>query len=317
MTATFLPERSAAPSTRRRLKGPILLATDGQPQSAGAFAAAVCISAGGTRRNGRTDKLPVRVVTICDSLPIMHPEMSAAVPTDFLGGRRTEMLANALAQVRYSVADTSNWRVDVLSGPPAPTIAVLAAELDASLVVMGIGKHDLVDRVFGTETALHLMQLSSVPVLAVPQNWIGIPRTVLIAVDFGPAGLRAAQTAMHIVASGATVCFAHVSATNAMPDHGRRLAENYRNNLDAEFDRFVKAVGVPNDVTVTRTRLFGDSAGALLTWANKNRVDMIVTGTHGVSALARLLVSGVARKLARGAHCAVLVAPAASALAPA
>jgi hypothetical protein len=46
---------------------------------------------------------------------------------------------------------------------------------------MGLGKHDLYERVFGSETALRVMQQSRVPVLAVPQNWIGIPRTLLVA----------------------------------------------------------------------------------------------------------------------------------------
>jgi universal stress protein E len=307
MSTISLPERSpVTTAARKRLKGPILLATDGTAQSTGAFAAAVCI-ASGTGTTKRAGKLQVHVVTVCvDALPIVAP----GVPHEPVGGHRAEMLDSALAQIRYNVADTSNWRVDVLSGPPAPTVAAAAAETNSSLVVMGLGRHELRDRFLGTETALRVMRLSPVPILAVPQNWIGVPRKVLVAVDFSPASLRAAKTAMRIISPDGVVCFAHVAPNSGLPDVDRGLAQLYRNNLNEEFDRFVAAVGVPDDVGVARIRLYGDTARALLDWASANDVDMIVTGTRGAGALKRMIVGSVASELVRGAHCAVLVASA-------
>lgn len=306
MSTISLPERSpVTTAARRRLKGPILLATDGTSQSIGAFAAAVCIAAAGTGRTKHPGKLQVHVVTVCDdALPIVSP----GVPHEVVEGHHAEVLASVLAQVRYNVADTSNWRVDVLSGHTAPTVAVAAVETNASLVVLGLGRHELLDRVFGTETALRVMRVSSVPVLAVPQNWIGVPRKVLVAVDFGPASLRAARTAMRIIPPGGVVCFAHVASNNGLPDVDEGLAELYRNNLNEEFDRFIAAVGVPSDVAIARTRLYGDAARALLEWASTNSADMIVTGTHGANTFARLILGSVASQLVRGAHCAILVA---------
>ena len=305
MSTISLPERSSVATARRRLKGPILVATDGTAQSTGAFAAAVCIAAAGTGRIRRVGKVQVHVVTVCaDALPIVSP----GVPHEVVEGRRAELLNSALAQIRYNVADTSNWRVEVLSGAPAPTVAAAAAETNASLVVMGLGRHLILDRVFGTETALRVMRVSPVPILAVPQNWIGVPRKVLIAVDFGPASLRAARTAMRLIPPGGAVCFAHVAPNSGLPDVDQGLSELYRNNLNEEFDRFVAAVGVPDDVAVARTRLYGDTARALLDWASANGVDMIVTGTRGANTLKRLIVGSVATELVRGAHCAILVA---------
>jgi nucleotide-binding universal stress UspA family protein len=154
------------------------------------------------------------------------------------------------------------------------------------------------------------MRLSPVPILAVPQNWIGVPRKVLIAVDFSPASLRAAKTAMRIIPAGGVVCFAHVAPNSGLPDVDKGLSELYRNNLNEEFDRFVAAAGVPDDVGVARIRLYGDTARALLEWAVANGVDMIATGTRGAGALSRLIVGSVATELVRGAHCAILVASA-------
>jgi nucleotide-binding universal stress UspA family protein len=313
MSTITIPARPPVRTApRRRLQGPILLATDGMAQSSGAFAAAVSIAAGGTRRSEHAQKLPVRVVTVCDALPVVVPEIAPVLPYEFLEGRREDMLTAALEQVRYNVADSSSWSVEALSGPAAPTIAGTAEECGASLIVMGLGKHDLYERVFGSETALRVMQQSHVPVLAVPQNWIGIPRHLLVAVDFGPASLRAARVAMRTAAPGGTVCFAHVAPDIGLPEteESTDLATIYRANLDEELDRFIDATGVPDDVTVTRATLYGDPARALLSFARSERVDMIVAGTHGFNAFTRLFVGSVASKLVRGTQCALLVAAA-------
>ena len=305
-TLTASPSVQALP--RRRLEGPIVLATDGKTQSTGAFAASVAIASGGTRRHDRARTLPVHVVTVCDALPIVAPEIAPVLPHDFLEGRRADMLDAVREQVRYNVNDSSSWRIAVMSGPPAPIIADMAEEIDASLIVMGLGKHDLYERLFGTETALQAMRQAHVPVLAVPQNWIGIPRHFVIAVDFGAASLRAARAAMRIAAPGARVCFAHVAPDDGRPfDEGSDLSSIYRTNLDEEFDRFIAATGVPGDVSVERTTRHGDPARAILELAQAEGMDMIVAGTHGLNALARLFVGSVASKLVRGAQCAVLV----------
>jgi nucleotide-binding universal stress UspA family protein len=312
MPTTALTACTIIPTApRRRLEGPVILATDGKAQSSGAFAAAVAIGAGGTRRSDHAQTLPVHVLTVCDALPIVAPEVAPVLPYEFLEGRREDMLTAALEQVRYNVSDTSGWRVAAMSGAPAATITDTAEEAEASLIVMGLGKHDLYERVFGTETALKVMRHSHVPVLAVPQNWIGIPRRIVIAVDFGAASLRAARTAMRIAAPGASICFAHVAPDLGLPlDVEDDLSSIYRSNLSDEFDRFIAAVGVPDDVSVTRTALYGDPPRALLDFARAEGMDMIVAGTHGLNALAQLFVGSVASKLVRGAQCAVLVASA-------
>lgn len=307
---TVQDRHTVATETRARLAGPLLVATDGTPQSIGAFAAAVSIAAGGTRRSEHAPRLSVKVVTVCDAFPVVPPEVAAAVPMEFIRANRLEMQAAALAQVRYNVADTSNWRVEVVTGAPAVTIADCAEEMGASLVVMGIGKHALADRVFGSETALRVIRRSSVPVLAVPQNWIGIPRRLLIAADFGPASIRAARTALRIAAPGSTVCIAHVAPNIGLPDMDASLAEIYQGSLKEQFDRFVEAIDVPNGITVTRVALYGDPAKAILEYAKTHDIDMIVAGTHGLGAVARLFVGSVAAKLVRGVQCALLVAPA-------
>jgi nucleotide-binding universal stress UspA family protein len=294
--------------TRRWLARPILLATDGTAQSIGAFAATVAIAAGGSRRADRVQKTAVRVLTVSDALIVVPPEVVVALPRDYAEHHRSEQLAAAAEQLRQNVGDPDGWRVEVASGSPAQTIANVADEMGASLIVMGLGKHEVFDRVFGSETALRVMRHAKTPVLAVPQNWIGIPRRVLVAVDFGPASLRAARVAMRIVAPGSTVCFAHVAPKIGEPAFDGELAAIYQASLNDEFDRFIAAVGVPDGVSVERVAPSGDAARTLLSWTRTHDIDMIVAGTQGLNRIARLFVGSVASKLIRGAQCAVLVA---------
>ena len=311
MPTISLPERLVPQlPTPSPVDGPILVATDGTAQSTGAFAAAVSLSAGGVRRREHSVKLSVHVVTVCGALPIGVAEMIPALPYNYADVRRRDMLAAATEQIRYNVADTTGWQIEAAYGSAAPMIADIAAEDRASLVVMGLGRHDLADRVFGSETALRVIRQSAVPVLAVPQNWIGIPRRVLVAVDFGPASIRAAQTAMGIIEPGGSVCFAHVGPALGQPDHNEQLVAIYETRLGEELDRFIAEVGVPDDVTVTRASLSGETTPALLGFARTNNIDMIVAGTHGLNALARVFVGSVAVSLVRGAQCAVLIASA-------
>jgi len=309
-TITVAQRSSVGTTTRHRLNGSILLATDGTTQSSGAFAAAVGIAATAARRGEGLPPLPVHVVTVSDALSVLNPEMNATLPQSYHNLRRFGMLANAAEQLRYNVADRADWSVEALSGAVAPTLVTAAVESGASLIVMGLGRHQLVDRIFGTETALRVMQRSPVPVLAVPQNWIGIPRRLLVAVDFGPASLRAARAAMQLVAPGGAVHFAHVESNADASRYDDEVAATFQTRLFEDFDRFVTATGVPDDVTITRTPLYGETAPALLGWASAHCADLIVAGTHGLNPLARLLVGSVASKLVRGAHCAVLVSPA-------
>ena len=309
-TITVAQRSSVGTTTRHRLDGSILLATDGTVQSSGAFAAAVGITAMTARRTAGLAPLPVHVVTVSDALTVIAPEMGITLPQGYYESRRTGMLATAAEQLRYCVADRADWSVEALSGAVAPTLVTAAVESGATLIVMGLGKHQLVDRIFGTETALRVMQRAPVPVLAVPQNWIGLPRRLLVAVDFGPASLRAARAAMHLVAPGGSVHFAHVESNASGSLYDDEVAATFQTRLFEDFDRFVAAAEVPDDVTITRTPLYGETAPALLGWANAHCADLIVAGTHGVNPLARLLVGSVASKLVRGAHCAVLVSPA-------
>jgi nucleotide-binding universal stress UspA family protein len=78
-----------------------------------------------------------------------------------------------------------------------------------------------------------------------------------------------------------------------------------------ELERRLHAVPVDERVRVERRVVVGYPAEQILTEAAKDEVDMIVLGTHGRTAMMRLLMGSVAESVIRGATCPVLAVKAA------
>lgn len=151
---TLKPERETAPHVRSTA---LLVATDGTPQSDAAIALARILPLGA---NGG-----VQVLTVVDHAPIPWGPVDRSAVMDYERGLQREAVNKVTAQLaRLGV---SSWDVEVRSGDPATSIAAAAKESRAGLVVVGLGGHGAAARLFGNETALRLMRVNQVPVLAV------------------------------------------------------------------------------------------------------------------------------------------------------
>ncbi|HKW49977.1 MAG TPA: universal stress protein [Gemmatimonadaceae bacterium] len=203
--------------------------------------------------------------------------------------------------------DLVGAKLSVVRGPRTATICDLAVARSADLIVVGIGPHHFADRALGNETALHLAQQASTPVLAVPAGMRSLPRHILVATDFSPSSLAAARLATALLTTNDTLELAHVSASAQIgsivvgPPHIREA--------EHRMDDFVAQLNVPISMRVV-TRVFGgEPARALLDLANRTDVDMIALGSHGYKLWERVLLGSVSSKLLRLAHCAVLIYP--------
>lgn len=81
------------------------------------------------------------------------------VPVNVLMATRQESLR---AQMDRLVPDAP-WPVTVRGGDPVREIVRQARETEARVVVVGRGKHDLVERILGGESVLRLLQLGDTP----------------------------------------------------------------------------------------------------------------------------------------------------------
>jgi nucleotide-binding universal stress UspA family protein len=204
--------------------------------------------------------------------------------------------------------------VEVYDGDPATMIANVAHESNASMIVSGLGRHRVMDRLFGDETALRLIRVSAVPVLAVGGGFTAAPHRVVVAIDFSETSLRAARLALELAAPAATIYLAHVAPRDATLYDWNGWGSNYKQDAGEALQRMREQLRVPKDMIVQRVLLQGDPATELLAFAASVNSDLIATGSHGHGFVARMLIGSVTTRILRCSTCSVLTVPHAAAM---
>lgn len=208
-----------------------------------------------------------------------------------------------------------SWEVHVDVGSPAGVIARRAAELDAALIVMGLRRHGALHRALHDETTLHVMRVSSCPVLGVTRAR-DAARHAVVGVDFGAASVRAAYAALRLLAPDGTLDLLYVdpatSADETVDESEARVM--YAAGVDAAFDRLVTDLGAPAGIVVRTARVAGSDgahavAAELLAFAEPSDADLIAVGSRRHDLVDRLLLGSVTQALARDGRRSLLVVP--------
>jgi nucleotide-binding universal stress UspA family protein len=185
-------------------------------------------------------------------------------------------------QVTETVGPHPKWEVQVRDGDPAAVIARTAREQGARLIVAGIGHHDLLDRMFGGETALHTLRLSRVPVFAVAPKFVALPQRVAIAIDFSEPSIVAAQTALKLLPSATMVYLVHVAPRlELQPEAYAAWMSDYSEGVEPAFERVRARLEIPAGVTIETMTLTGKPTKSLLEFAKSAHIDAIITGSRG------------------------------------
>ena len=278
----------------------IVVATDGTPRSDGAVRIALARADSG--------HAALEVVTVTRWEPVAMPEGMFAWQEEF-AERRDDQRRAVEAQLERVTGRPRTHAVTVLVGNPAHTISRVAIERHAALVVVGLGRRGLADRLFGDETAVQLARISRVPVLAVPEEAQPERWHAVVAVDFGSLSERAAQGAIDTVGDAGIVELVHVTPYAQEHSFAVEGEDPCRRWAQAQLDALAERLVVPPGVTLKRVVIPGRAAHDLLDHAEQAGANLIATGTHGRGFVARAVLGSVATKLLRGAHCAVLAVP--------
>jgi nucleotide-binding universal stress UspA family protein len=232
-------------------------------------------------------------------------------PIDSLDSRRAALLKRVRTQVAQLGREASEWTVELREGDPPATIARTARELKARLIVVGLGHHDLLDRLFGGETGLHALRLARTPVLAVPPTFDHLPRRVAVATDFSHASVQAARKALQLIDTAAIVYLVHVAPRlELQPEAFAAWMAVFGEGVGPAFDRVKAELGLPDSITLETVTLSGKPSREILDFVKSTQVDLIVTGSRGAGLVDRILVGSTATGVFRGAQCAVLAVPA-------
>ena len=286
----------------RALKAsPVIIATDGREQSDPALIAG--------RLFAGEDPAALRVMTVVHPMPLISPEIGVPVAPDVDAARRDYQKREVLEQFARVWPDEISPNVEVYQGDTATSIAELAHESGAALIVCGLGRHRVMDRLFGDETALRLVRVAGVPVLATAPGLNRAPRRIVAAIDFSETSLRAARTAIELAAPGATVYLVHVAPRDATAFDWGGVGSSYRDDAGYALEKIRDQLQVPRGMSVQRIMLHGDPATELLAFATSVRADLIASGSHGHGFVARLLIGSVTTRLLRCTTCSVLSVP--------
>jgi nucleotide-binding universal stress UspA family protein len=282
--------------------GPILVASDASPASDAAFPLARTLSMHTAATVHvisamRPNAMPTYAF---DAIP--YP----VVPTaDVLEGRASLLRM----QMDRLVPSAAPWPVTVRTGDPVREILDQAQAQEARLIVVGRGRHGLVERVLGGESVLRLLQLGETPVLAVERTLEHLPQRVVIATDFSVFSIYAAQVALDLISPHATVQLVHVAPT--LHDSGpvlREFAQEYRRQAEASFVQLIERLARPG-LHFESVLLEGNASTRLVEHLTTTAADLMVTATHGYGFLRRMVLGSVAAELVRTAPCSVLCVP--------
>ena len=294
------------PASNPALRGPVLLATDGAGQSGASVIAA--------RLLAEQLGVPLEVVTVLQSeviygvalgaTPIYVPEVEEA--------RR----ANRAAAVNEFIArysdNAATLPVQMRFGGIAEEIARVARERDATLVVVSAAPHQRLNRFIAGERAVQVLRGCPVPVLSVQPDFSALPRNIIVAVDFAPASVRAAQTALLLLAKGGTLTLLHILSP-LLGDAPLRdvTRQDPANAVQSLFGRLRDELRpyVPDEATIeTRVRI-DQAADGIVACATAIGADLIAVGTHGPRLLERIFVGSVAARVVHTAAQTVLAVP--------
>jgi nucleotide-binding universal stress UspA family protein len=282
---------------------PLLIATDGTPQSEGAVAFARLLPA--------SDQREVSVLTVVDHTPIPWAPVDRSLAEAH--ERRLHAEARSKARAQRDRFGEKDWTIEARSGDPATTIAARAKESRARLVLVGLGGHGPAARLFGNETALRLIRVSQVPVLAVDNNLRTLPNRVMVAMDFTESSIEAARLALEIAAPDATITLVHVVPWQRKEYILEDWFREHEAHIGAQLTRVADWLDQSRKFRIHQKVVHGKPGPLLLACARELDADLIVAGTHGHGLFGRILGGETVAKLVRGAGRSMLVLPAAAA----
>jgi nucleotide-binding universal stress UspA family protein len=277
----------------------IVVATDGREQSDGAVRAGALFA----EREGW------RIVSAAPLLHNFAPELDLRITAQALEVLRDQQRQSVHDQLRRLLGEDSRITVDIAASDPALATATVARRENASLVICGLGRHRVVDRLFGDETALAIIRVAEHPVLAVPDDFAHRPQCAVVGVDFSEDSLRAIELVTRFTTSTATIYLLnvapHENVLNVVTGGFKAYEEQARARLAVAIDR----LDAPPDVHFQPVVRQGDPGSELLRYAAELGDGMIAVGTRGLGFVARLLLGSVATKVIRASSMPVLTVP--------
>ena len=256
-------------------------------------------------------------------------EIDYAIPGPALLGSNplacdTEEARNIQEHLRAEVGTSVSPTFHGHTGRAYDQICRFARELNADLVVMATHGRTGLKRLMLGSNAERVVQHSTSPMLIVREHErellsdeaevaIG---AILVPTDFSASSRKAAEYAVELARQfGARVVLFHsftvpqfVTTDPCGPQHVGPALEEVQAAAEQQMQEFIDA-GDLSGVNISTHVCAGAAAEQICEFAQREKMDLIVTSTHGRTGLMHVLIGSVAEHVVRHAQCPVLVMP--------
>jgi nucleotide-binding universal stress UspA family protein len=193
----------------------------------------------------------------------------------------------------------------VVAGDPAEALVEEAADHAVDVICVGPDAGLLGGRVRIGGVAAHVLRHAPCSVLVGREAGSTFPVNILCGVDGSNTSIETAGLAARIaVASGAELRLQHVVPVFEGDERGWTLDDDEPDPTEIESAaQAARAVGA----RPIRERALGRPEYSILEAAGRERSDLVVVGSHGISGVARVLLGSVSEYVATHAYCSALV----------
>lgn len=205
----------------------------------------------------------------------------------------------------------ATWPFEIVAGAVGREIVEAARKKGSDLIVMGLNRHAAMSRAIGNDTAREVMAIAGVPVLAVRPQLAGLPASVVIAVDFSRASIRAARLACQIVDDNCSVHLLFIES-----DSPRETTESVEGlqlirskGVDEAFRDLIHALDPPAGMRIDTKVRRGKPVEEITRFCEEIEPDLVAVGSQHHRFLDRLLLGSVARSIAAEGRWSMLVTP--------
>lgn len=216
----------------------------------------------------------------------------------------------AKAEARLREAGAAAVKTHVVDGNALEQIERVAQQEDVNVIMAGVGDIFPSGQVCLGPLASRLRQKSSKPV------WIVKPETgppihrILCPVDFSPSSAKALRNAIHL-ARGLRAVLSVLTVKSSLTEEFEEtldFAEDGEHSLRShlpEYEEFLRGFDFHN-VHWRCVARRGKAQSVIPEFAKEIRAHLLVMGSVGRSGVSRMLVGGVARRVAQEMPCSII-----------
>ncbi|CAG0992053.1 universal stress protein [Geobacter sp.] len=147
---------------------------------------------------------------------------------------------------------------------------------------------------------------------------LNLRKKILVAIDGSPLSDKAAEEAVRMAAGNPSQFRSKIYAMLVLPNAPRSTFTDFvppppitetkewdelRERVFYVIEKNAKEADIPLEIKV----VYGDPADELITYAEKEQIDVIVIGSSGKGFLKRKLLGSVSHKVVKNASCSVYI----------